>query len=45
MKKENGRWIKTIYGKKWKSDDEEMVENMWILILGTIATIVFLITH
>ena len=42
-KETNGRWIKTVYSRRWKSDEEEAIENAAVLIVGLMVVVAFLI--
>ena len=41
----NGYYQKTIYGRKWVSYKSENNENMWIVVIGLFATVIFLICN
>lgn len=39
----NGKYIKTIYGRKWKSYEQENKENFIIVICGLIFVVILLL--
>lgn len=40
-----GRYIKTMYGRQWKSAKDEQTENLAIGIIGLFVVIIFLILN
>lgn len=43
LKPNKGRFVKTIYGRKWISNKDEQTENMWIVIIGLLFVVVMLL--
>ena len=40
---EKGKYIKTIYGRKWESNKNKDKENLFIVICGLMLVIIFLL--